>query len=108
MRKTKMNMKSHDKDAKLDKTRKYRTRTNKKNRNRISRSNKSKSKSKDKIKIPTKIKGGNNPFSGISGIFGTMSYNISNAMSTFTITPPSSPINPTEHPMNPSPGKQNL
>ena len=101
MRKSKMNMKTHIKHAKTDKTQNKRSR---KSRNNKSRNNKS----RNKIKIPTKIKGGNNPFSGISGIFGTINYNLSNAMSTFTITPPSSPINPSDKVIDPSPGKHYL
>lgn len=50
------------------------------------------------------IKGGNNPFSGIGGLFGTMTYNLSNAMAVFTIAPPSSPLTPSI--IDPSPGKQ--
>ena len=54
------------------------------------------------------IKGGNNPFSGFTGLWGTMNYNLSNAISQFTIAPPSSPLNPTDRVINPSPGKQDV
>ena len=74
----------------------------KKSRN--ERRNKSRNKSRKHKMI---IKGGNIPFSSISGLFNTMTYNLSNALSTFTIAPPSSPINP-DTPIDPSPGYQNL
>jgi len=54
------------------------------------------------------IKGGNNPFSSFGGIWGTMTYNLSNAFSVFTITPPSSQINPLDKVIDPSPSKQYL
>lgn len=54
------------------------------------------------------IKGGNNPFSGFGGLWGTMNYNLSNAISQFTIAPPSSPLNPSDRVINPSPGKQDV
>ena len=54
------------------------------------------------------IKGGNNPTSGITGLWGTMTYNLSNALSTFSITPPSSPLNPLDRVIDPSPGKQHF
>ena len=54
-----------------------------------------------------KMKGGNNPFSDIFGMWGTMTYNLSNAFSVFTISPPTAYMNqPTK--MDPSPGKQFL
>ena len=52
------------------------------------------------------LKGGNNPFSDVFGIWGTMTYNLSNAFSVFTITPPSGGTNPTEKVINPSPANQ--
>jgi hypothetical protein len=54
-----------------------------------------------------KMKGGNNPFSDIFGMWGTMTYNLSNAFSVFTVDPPTAYMNqPTK--MDPSPGKQFL
>lgn len=54
-----------------------------------------------------RMKGGNNPFSDIFGMWGTMTYNLSNAFSVFTISPPTAYMNqPTK--MDPSPGKQFL
>ena len=52
------------------------------------------------------LKGGNNPFSDVFGIWGTMTYNLSNAFSVFSITPPSGGTNPTDKVINPSPGNQ--
>ena len=54
-----------------------------------------------------KMKGGNNPFSDIFGMWGTMTYNLSNAFSVFTITPPTDYMNQPSK-MDPSPGKQFL
>ena len=54
-----------------------------------------------------KMKGGNNPFSDIFGMWGTMTYNLSNAISVFSITPPTAHMNQ-PHNMDPSPGKQFL
>ena len=69
--------------------------------------NKNKTRNRNKIKNKTMIiKGGNNPFSGIGGLWGTMNYNLSNMISGFTITPPSSPLNPSESVINPSPGQE--
>lgn len=54
-----------------------------------------------------RMKGGNNPFSDIFGMWGTMTYNLSNAFSVFTVDPPTAYMNqPTK--MDPSPGKQFL
>jgi hypothetical protein len=54
-----------------------------------------------------KMKGGNNPFSDIFGMWGTMTYNLSNAFSVFSVAPPTAYMNqPTK--MDPSPGKQFL
>jgi hypothetical protein len=52
-----------------------------------------------------KMKGGNNPFSDIFGMWGTMTYNLSNAFSVFNITPPTAYMNQPSK-MDPSPGKQ--
>ena len=52
------------------------------------------------------FKGGNNPFSDIFGMWGTMTYNLSNAFSVFTITPPSGYLNQSASVSNPSPSKQ--
>ena len=61
-----------------------------------------------KMKGSKKIKGGNNPFSDIFGMWGTMTYNLSNAISVFSITPPAGATNPTSKVIDPSPGKQFL
>ena len=53
-----------------------------------------------------KFKGGNNPFSDIFGMWDTMTYNLSNAISVFNITPPAGYMNPSEKVINPSPGNQ--
>ena len=55
-----------------------------------------------------KMVGGNNPFSSIFGMWGTMTYNLSNAISVFSITPPAGSTNPTSKVIDPSPGKQFL
>jgi hypothetical protein len=60
-----------------------------------------KRKRKEKI-----FKGGNNPFSDIFGMWGTMTYNLSNAFSGFTITPPTGYMNQSSAVSNPSPSKQ--
>ena len=61
-----------------------------------------------KIKTKTrKMVGGNNPFSDIFGMWGTMTYNLSNAFSVFTISPPTAYMNQPSK-MDPSPGKQFL
>ena len=52
------------------------------------------------------FKGGNNPFSDVFGIWGTMTYNLSNALSVFTITPPNAYMSQSASVSNPSPGKQ--
>ena len=80
------------------------------NRKTMKRKNKNKTRNKNRnIKNKTMIiKGGNNPFSGFSGLWGTMNYNLSNAISQFTIAPPSSPLNPSDRVINPSPGKQDV
>ena len=54
-----------------------------------------------------KMKGGNNPFSDIFGMWGTMTYNLSNAFSVFTVAPPTAYMNQPSK-MDPSPGKQFL
>ena len=54
-----------------------------------------------------KMKGGNNPFSDIFGMWGTMTYNLSNAFSVFTVDPPTAYMNQPSK-MDPSPGKQFL
>ena len=72
------------------------------------RKNKGKtSKSKNKTRNK-KMVGGNNPFSDIFGMWGTMTYNLSNAISVFSITPPAGATNPTSKVIDPSPGKQFL
>lgn len=77
-------------------------RTANKYRKRGTRRNKSKTrKTKEKI-----FKGGNNPFSNIFGMWGTMTYNLSNAFSVFTITPPTGYLNQSQSVSNPSPSKQ--
>jgi hypothetical protein len=56
-----------------------------------------------------KMKGGTiNPFSDFFGIFNTMSYNLSNALSTFAIKPPPAYMNSSQNPVNPSFAKQFL
>jgi len=60
-----------------------------------------------KNKTRKKMKGGNNPFSDIFGMWGTMTYNLSNAFSVFTISPPTAYMNQPSK-MDPSPGKQFL
>jgi hypothetical protein len=64
-------------------------------------------KEKNKTRNKIKMKGGNNPFSDIFGMWGTMTYNLSNALSVFTITPPPGHMNQPNI-MDPSPGKQFL
>lgn len=54
-----------------------------------------------------KIKGGNNPFSDIFGMWGTMTYNLSNAMSVFTVDAPTGYMNQPNR-VDPSPSKQFL
>jgi hypothetical protein len=73
---------------------------NKKGKNRTRNKSKTR-KRKEKI-----FKGGNNPFSDIFGMWGTMTYNLSNALSVFTITPPSGYLNQSHSVSNPSPSKQ--
>ena len=73
---------------------KLRNKTNKEKRNRKTRNK--------------KMVGGNNPFSDIFGMLGTMTYNLSNAVSVFSITPPAGATNPTTKLIDPSPGKQFL
>jgi len=80
--------------------------TNKRKTKNIQNKRKNKRNKTKKIKI---IKGGTiNPFSDFFGLFGTMTYNLSNAFSTFTITPPPAYLNSSENPVNPSPSKQFL
>ncbi len=62
---------------------------------------------KEKNKTRRKMKGGNNPFSDIFGMWGTMTYNLSNAFSVFTVAPPTAYMNQPSK-MDPSPGKQFL
>ena len=77
----------------------------KKTKTRIRNKKTKKHKNKTKIK---KMVGGNNPFSDIFGMWGTMTYNLSNAISVFNITPPAGATNPTSKVIDPSPGKQFL
>ena len=69
-------------------------------RNRKTKKNKTKTKTR-------KMVGGNNPFSDIFGMWGTMTYNLSNAFSVFTVSPPTGYMNQPSK-MDPSPGKQFL
>jgi len=63
----------------------------------------------NKTKRNKKMKGGTiNPFSDFFGIFDTMSYNLSNALSTFSINAPPAYLNSSEDPVNPSYSKQFL
>ena len=62
---------------------------------------------KGKARKTRKMKGGNNPFSDIFGMWGTMTYNLSNALSVFTITPPPSVMSP-QTTSSPNPGQQFL
>ena len=62
---------------------------------------------KMKGKMKEKIKGGNNPFSDIFGMWGTMTYNLSNAMSVFSVDAPTAYMNQPNR-VDPSPGKQFL
>jgi hypothetical protein len=78
----------------------------KKTKMRMTRNRKTK-KHKNKTKTK-KMVGGNNPFSDIFGMWGTMTYNLSNAISVFSITPPAGATNPTSKVIDPSPGKQFL
>ena len=85
----------------MKKIRKIRkTNRNKTNRNKTNRTNTNRNKTK-------KIKGGNNPFSDIFGMWGTMTYNLSNSLSVFNIDPPHADMNPPKF-VDPSPGKQFL
>lgn len=71
---------------------------------------KGKEKGKEKNKTRNrkiKMKGGNNPFSDIFGMWGTMTYNLSNAFSVFTVDAPTAYMNQPSK-MDPSPGKQFL
>jgi hypothetical protein len=78
--------------------------TNTRKTNRGKRKTRNTRKEKNKTR---KMKGGNNPFSDIFGMWGTMTYNLSNAFSVFTVDPPTAYMNqPTK--MDPSPGKQFL
>jgi len=90
--------------------RKNKTKTNvnkgkRKNKTRTSKKRKKgeKGEKKDKIEI---FKGGNNPFSDVFGMWGTMTYNLSNALSVFTITPPTPHMSQSASVSDPSPGKQ--
>ena len=60
-----------------------------------------------KMKGTKKIKGGNNPFSDIFGMWGTMTYNLSNALSVFSVDAPTAYMNQPNR-VDPSPGKQFL
>ena len=62
---------------------------------------------KNRTRKMKKIKGGNNPFSDIFGMWGTMTYNLSNAMSVFSVDAPTAYMNQPNR-MDPSPGKQFL
>lgn len=75
--------------------------SNKKKKNKTNKGNKQMKNKTNKI-----FKGGNNPFSDIFGMWGTMTYNLSNALSVFTITPPTPYMNQSSSVSNPSPGKQ--
>ena len=66
-----------------------------------------KRKNKTRKNKTKKMKGGNNPFSDIFGMWGTMTYNLSNAFSVFTVAPPTAYMNQPSK-MDPSPGKQFL
>ena len=77
------------------------TKTKTKMTNRKTKKNKTKTRTR-------KMVGGNNPFSSIFGMWGTMTYNLSNAVSVFSITPPAGATNPTSKVIDPSPGKQFL
>jgi hypothetical protein len=59
------------------------------------------------MKGTKKIKGGNNPFSDIFGMWGTMTYNLSNALSVFSVDAPTAYMNQPNR-VDPSPGKQFL
>lgn len=63
-------------------------------------------KNKPRTTKKVKMRGGNNPFSNIFGMWDTMTYNLSDAISVFTISPPSSHMNPSDRVINPSPSKQ--
>jgi hypothetical protein len=54
-----------------------------------------------------KMKGGNNPFSDVFGMWGTMTYNLSNALSVFSIDAPTAHMNQPKL-VDPNPGKQFL
>ena len=56
-------------------------------------------------KMKRKIKGGNNPFSDIFGMWGTMTYNLSNALSVFSVDAPTAYMNQPNR-VDPSPSKQ--
>jgi hypothetical protein len=58
-----------------------------------------------KMKGSKKIKGGNNPFSDIFGMWGTMTYNLSNALSVFSVDAPTAYMKKPNRD-DPSPGKQ--
>ena len=76
-------------------------------KNMLTKTRKGKGKEKNKTRRKIKMKGGNNPFSDIFGMWGTMTYNLSNAFSVFTIDPPTAYMNQPSK-MDPSPGKQFL
>ena len=75
-------------------------------KNSLTKTRKGKGKGKNKTRNK-KMKGGNNPFSDIFGMWGTMTYNLSNAFSVFTVGPPTGYMNQPSK-MDPSPGKQFL
>lgn len=75
-------------------------------KNSLTKTKKEKTKGKNKTRN-RKMKGGNNPFSDIFGMWGTMTYNLSNAFSVFTVNPPTAYMNQPSK-MDPSPGKQFL
>jgi hypothetical protein len=87
-------------------------RKNKTNTNTRHTTNKRKNKTSKINKISKKgrktkiFKGGNNPFSDVFGMWGTMTYNLSNALSVFTITPTTPYMSQSASVSNPSPAKQ--
>ena len=89
-----------------------RTPKNKTNKAPVIMNKKDKTRNKPKTKTRKRkekiFKGGNSPFSDIFGMWGTMTYNLSNAFSVFTITPPAGYLNQSHSVSNPSPSKQFL
>jgi hypothetical protein len=84
------------------------TNTNNKKNRKTKNTNRNRKTKNERLRNKTrKIKGGNNPFSDFFGLWGTMTYNLSNALSVFSIDPPPSHMNPPNI-VDPSPGKQFL